>query len=99
VPALRTTAFAFLVLLLAPPAWAQLSTPPSTIPVVLLNGKLVPFSEFRFGFPDACPAFHFHAAAGAQVTALDGTVIPDPDPPACGYGILGALPVRTVLEL
>ena len=87
-------------LALAASASAQLGSPPPRIPVVLVGGKLVSFSEFRFGFPDTCPLLHFHSVHPDHVvTALDGTQIPDPNAPACGFGMIGQLRVWAVFDL
>ena len=56
---------------------------------------LVPASEFRLANPIFdlnCPPFHLHALNGVNVRALDGVVIPDPDPSVCGYGLVGLIP-------
>lgn len=60
---------------------------------------LVPASEFRVSFQaieQNCPPLHYHAKQNFEVTALDGTVIPDPDRFFCGYGLVGQVPVTTV---
>jgi hypothetical protein len=71
-----------------------------TVTVVEINGKLVPHAQLR-----AYPAFscnccegeedHYHALNGESVTALDGTVIPDPFKD-CGYGTVSDLPARAI---
>jgi hypothetical protein len=68
-----------------------------TIKVIIVQGKKVPIAQVHVydgrGSNDTCQAPHYHANAGS-VTALDGTVIPDPG--GCGYGKVAEVPVEEV---
>jgi len=46
-------------------------------------------SMFTISSPDACESTHHHAVSGGFVTSTLGVVIFDPNPPECGYGIVG----------
>lgn len=66
----------------APPATAQARF----VTHLIVEGHIVPASQFRLSGPDVgCDFNHYHAASGGAVEALDGTVIYDPDPSGCGY--------------
>jgi hypothetical protein len=62
------------------------------------GSHLVSALEFIAALPDTCTDFHYHAANHSFVTALDGTVIFDPDPSACGYGIISSLSSHEVFD-
>lgn len=67
------------------------------IKVIVVNGKKVPIAQVHVGTGPECgpnEAPHYHANTGS-VTALDGTVIPDPG--ACGYGKVRDVPVEEVV--
>ncbi len=60
----------------------------SKIQVIVFNGKQIPLTQFYIGHGPDCldinnPTPHYHAKNGS-VTALDGTVIRDPE--GCGFG-------------
>ncbi len=64
-----------------------------TIQVITYQGKLIPLHELYVGHGSDCDSPHYHATTGT-VTALDGTVIPDPE--NCGYGKLSNVHTREV---
>jgi hypothetical protein len=68
------------------------------IKVIVVNGKKVPLEQVHVGKGPECDSEqnqlpHYHANAGS-VTALDGTVTPDPG--GCGYGKVRDVPVEEV---
>lgn len=65
-----------------------------TIKVIDYQGKKIPLSEVHVGEHEACGAFHYHANRGGAAKALDGTMVPDPDPNSCGYGKVDDVPVE-----
>ncbi len=65
-----------------------------TIQVITYNGKQIPLNQLYVGHGPDCDSPHYHATAG-RVTALDGTVIPDPG--NCAYGKLKNVQVTKVL--
>lgn len=88
------------LLFLATPGHAQFGDPVPPVRAVALYGdRLIPLEQFWIAFPDVCPNFHFHAARGGVVTALDGTVVPDPNSGSCGYGVLGSFFVGTAFVI
>ncbi len=68
------------------------------IKVIVVRGKKVPLSQVHVGKGPECDSEanqipHYHANL-SSVTALDGTVIPDPG--GCGYGKVQQVPVEEV---
>lgn len=62
--------------------------------VSTIGGKQYAEGEFALSGPDAgCPGSHHHAANFSFATALDGTMLFDPDPFGCGYGLLAFAPL------
>lgn len=69
-----------------------------TLQVLFIGGRAVPLTQFvvedHVAPPPACPD-HYHAANFSNVTACDGTLVPDPF--ACpGYGFTNAVPVQSI---
>ncbi len=60
---------------------------------LLIRGYKVPFSEFHIGTGTDCDAAHYHAKNTISVTAVDGTVLPDPG--GCGFGKIASVPQIT----
>lgn len=86
------------ILTFCPSTNAAIGSPVPKRPVALYSGLLFPLDQFWPAFPDVCPFIHFHAASGGMVTAFDGTVIPDPEPNGCGYGLLGVIFIGEAYE-
>lgn len=75
-------------LFLKPRAQVTVSSPASSskkVQVITYQGKQIPLNQLYVGHGYDCDSPHYHAVTGS-VTALDGTVIPDPE--NCGYGKL-----------
>ncbi|MDO8560509.1 MAG: hypothetical protein Q7S23_05825 [bacterium] len=67
------------------------------IDVINYSGKMIPVAQLRrFTGPECDKEEHWHAKSGSA-TALDGTVIPDPE--ECGYGKTSQVPVIQVPAL
>jgi len=71
--------------------------PPKRV-IVFYSGAVIDVTQFIIAAPDVCIAYHWHAANGVSVTALNGFVIPDPNPNACGYGVFGSVRVFEVFD-
>lgn len=72
------------------------ATNENTIQVLVINTHQVPLSQFHTAQGQECSGQkHYHAQTNFQVTALDGTVIPDPDWGGCGYGKVSDVRVDT----
>lgn len=65
----------------------------ASIQVITYNGKQIPINQLYVGHGPDCNSPHYHAITGS-VTALDGTVIPDPE--NCGYGKLKDVQITEV---
>lgn len=78
------------------PEGAPAGAPPATRQVVLLpsSPELIDVAQFVIAKQDTCPDYHWHAANGASVTTLRGSVLPDPDPSSCGYGTAFSMKAR-----
>jgi hypothetical protein len=99
----RSALLALLAVLLTAGSAAAQFPKLAAVPLADGNGAihLVDFNQFRLtppGEPNCNPP-HFHARVGNTVTAFDGTVFSDPAPMACGWGQIGALPIRYVVVL
>ena len=70
---------------------SQAAPVPSSIKqqYLLIRGYKVPFSEFYIGTGTDCDAAHYHAKNTISVTAVDGTVLPDPG--GCGFGKVASI--------
>jgi hypothetical protein len=87
-------------LLLGPGAIPAAADPPPTKRVVLIDGHLVEADQVFVALSEAgCANRHYHAVNGIYVVALDGTMIFDPFPFNCGYGLHTALAVGLVFDL
>lgn len=65
------------------------------IQVIAYQGKQLPLSGLYIGYGPDCDSPHYHATNG-QVSALDGTVIRDPE--GCGFGKVKDVQVIEVTE-
>ncbi len=54
------------------------------IKVIAFLGKQIPLDELEIRNGPDCDSPHYHAKNGISVTALDGTIIPDPG--SCAFG-------------
>ncbi len=69
---------------------ADLSGPATKISVIESSGRLIPLDQIHASRAEAgCKGEHYHANNGF-VTALDGTIVPDPG--GCAYGIVSERP-------
>lgn len=65
-----------------------------SILVIDVRGKQVPIEQLEAHVDDSCkaaaaqPTPHFHASEGKPVIALDLTIVADPDPSGCGFGLV-----------
>lgn len=66
------------------------------IQAIVFNNKKIPLSQLFIGHGTDCDSAHYHAIGEIKVTALDGTVLPDPG--GCGFGRVKDVQVITVLQ-
>ncbi len=68
-----------------------------TIEVIRVGDKLVPLSEVTEAKGAECEGEeHYHGVYHEGVRALDGTLIEDPDPYGCGFGLVDSVEVEVV---
>lgn len=70
-------------------------SPKPTIQVISYQGKQLPLSQLFIGHGPDCDSPHYHAITG-KVTAIDGTVVVDPE--GCGFGKVADTQVTTITK-
>lgn len=63
----------------------------NTIKVIDVNGKKIPLTELKITEGEDCltdnrAAAHYHLLNNQGATALDDSIVPDPNPSECGFG-------------
>jgi len=64
----------------------------NSVTTLLINGEHFPIDQFFIAPPDNCSYHHYHSYE-SSVTSLEGSILFDPDPNGCGFGIQMEVPV------
>ena len=81
-----------------PAASSRQATPTfakNQLQVITYQGKQLPLSQLYVGHGPDCDSPHYHATTG-KVTALDGSVVVDPE--GCGFGKVGETKITTITQ-
>ena len=91
------TLAAIIVVVVMPKSHTQSATPASSpkqaVQIITYQGKQLPLTGLYVGHGPDCDSPHYHATGG-KVTALDGSVVLDPE--GCGFGKVADTQVTTI---